>query len=80
MIEADRLWCRWDDARQAGTLPDQGEDESRVLPGDQKRYDALTTRITAELAALRPTLLVRGEFDYRQERVKWTPIAHARGV
>jgi hypothetical protein len=77
MVDADRLWRRWDDARRAGTLPpDAGAEETRVLPENREPYEALAARIEAELAALKPTVLARGEFDYQNGRVRWTPIAH----
>jgi hypothetical protein len=76
MVEADRLWRRWDEARRAGTLPPEGPDAPRALPEDRERYKALLARIEAELGALQPTVLARGEFDYQSGRVRWTPIAH----
>ncbi|HET6762879.1 MAG TPA: hypothetical protein VFH27_04380 [Longimicrobiaceae bacterium] len=77
MIEVDLLWQRWDDARKAGALPQNAPGELPPLPEDRERYAALTTRIDADLAALRPTVLARGTFDYARQRVEWTPIAYA---
>jgi hypothetical protein len=74
MIEADRLWRRWDDARRAGTLPEMPDDAPRVLPEDRPRYAALTAEIDAALARRAPTVLAHGVFQYRPDRVQRTPV------
>jgi hypothetical protein len=76
MLEADRLWPRWEAARKAGTLPNAPHDAPRVLPEDLERYTALKAQIEADLAARTPTVLATAAFDYALDRVEWTPIAH----
>ncbi len=68
MVDADRLWRRWDEACRAETLPPEALDEPRVLPEDREQYEALTARIEHELGVLKPTILARGKFDYQNRR------------
>jgi len=77
MREAHELWRRWDDARREGTVPEMSDDAPRVLPEDQVRYSALRAEIDAALAGLVPTILARGAFQYRPDRVQWTSVEAA---
>jgi hypothetical protein len=74
MLEADRLWRRWDAARRAGTLPQMADDAPRVLPEDRAHYVTLTADIDAALACRVPTMLAHGAFQYRPDRVRWMPV------
>lgn len=71
--ECDEILRRYYKAHQAGTAPEDPDDD-RVLPADRTRRKELELRLAAELAANRHrALVVRGEFELGCKRVRWKP-------
>jgi len=77
-VEADRLFHRWDDARQAGTLPPDATEESLdgdaplVYPADRARFELLERQLHAYLEEARGrAFVVRGES--RGRGFRWLP-------
>lgn len=77
-LEDYRLWERWNEARAAGQLPDDGDDDPddlRVLPGDRDRHCELRALVEGYLARERPrAFVVRGEFELGARRVRWRAV------
>lgn len=62
-IASHQLWLRWDEARRAGTLPQEAHDEVRILREDRARNQQLRDMIEQHWAKRSvPSFIVRGEF------------------
>ena len=75
MLEASALFRRWHPGpRISGqdAPADSGAAEERA------RYVALERQIADGLAKRHPIAIMRGQFDFDPDRVRWTPINHAR--
>jgi len=79
MLEAHALFQRWDAARRAGSIATDPEpDEPLVLPEDRARHQVLERNIATTLRESRPIATMRGHFEYKPDRVRWTPVTSAR--
>ncbi len=77
ILEADALFHRW----HSGPHTRSGEllDGARSVDGDERaRYETLQSDITAALQTLSPVAVLRGEFDFDPDRVRWSPVDGVR--
>lgn len=73
ILEADALFHRWHPGPH--TRSGRSFDGARVVAGAERaRYETLQGDIAAALQALRPVAVVRGDFDFDPDRVRWSPV------
>jgi hypothetical protein len=76
ILEADALFRRWHPG------PHRRGDTSAVVRAadgsERARYQALQNDIAAALRGLRPVAVLRGDFDFDPDRVRWSPLDGAR--
>ena len=75
MLEADALFRRWHPGPRIGS-PD-AQDGPRAAE-DRARYARLEREIADALAARLPIAIMRGQFDFDPDRVRWTPLDRVR--
>ena len=77
ILEADALFHRWHPGphtRSGGAL-----DGASVAHGQERaRYETLQSDIAAALQSLAPVAVVRGDFDFDPDRVRWSPVDAVR--
>ena len=77
ILEADALFHRWHPGphtRSAGRF-----DGASTAHGEERaRYETLQGDIAAALQSLAPIAVVRGDFDFDPDRVRWSPVDAAR--
>lgn len=77
ILEADALFHRWHPGPH--TRGDKSFDGVRVLGGAERaRYETLQSDIARALEALAPVAVVRGDFDFDPDRVRWSPVDRVR--
>ncbi|MDQ4080496.1 MAG: hypothetical protein M3125_07025 [Gemmatimonadota bacterium] len=77
ILEADALFHRWHPGPH--TLGDKSFDGVRGVGGAERaRYETLQSDIAAALEALAPVAVVRGDFDFDPDRVRWSPVDGVR--
>ena len=77
ILEADALFHRWHPGPH--TRSAAAFDRASAVDGaDRSRYETLQSDIAAALHALRPVAVVRGDFDFDPDRVRWSPIDNLR--
>ena len=77
ILEADALFHRWHPGPH--TRADKSLDGAHVAAGaDRARYETLQSDIPAALEALAPIAVVRGDFDFDPDRVRWSPVEGGR--
>ena len=79
-IACHQLWLKWSEAYRSGALPEEPDDEVRILPEDRARNQELREMIEqnwAERSA--PSFIVRGEFDagFGGGKVRWRELDEA---
>ncbi len=71
-VEDNHLWQSWDTAYRAGILPEDVNDDERILPEDRVRHkelrDLIEYHIKAQVGA---PFVVRGKFEPDFNRVRW---------
>ena len=77
ILEADALFHRWHPGPQTRTP--SNDLPARVVDGAERaRYETLQSDIAAALQDLRATAVVRGDFDFDPDRVRWSPVDGVR--
>lgn len=77
ILEADALFHRWHPGPHTRTP--SNDLPPRVVDGAERaRYETLQSDIAAALQALRPVAVVRGDFDFDPDRVRWSPLDGVR--
>lgn len=75
MLEADALLHRWHPGpRISGPFSPDGAG----LAEERARYAELERQIADGLAKRHPIAIMRGQFDFDPDRVRWTPIDRGR--
>ena len=77
ILEADALFHRW----QSGPLtPGITLSDGQAAERDEarRRYDELRSDIAARMAPLVPVAVMRGDFDFDPDRVRWIPVDGVR--
>jgi len=75
MLEANALFSRW----HPGPRTSGRDTADRFASSEGRtRYDELERQIADALATRLPIAVMRGHFDFDPDRVRWTPIEHAR--
>ncbi|MGQ0712708.1 MAG: hypothetical protein ACT4PJ_03130 [Gemmatimonadaceae bacterium] len=73
LLEADALFHRWQPG--PSTHRTTASDGAAVPGGeDRVRYERLRSGIAAGLASLRPVAVMRADFDFDPDRVRWMPV------
>ncbi len=71
-VASHQLWLRWDAAYRAGTLPQDADDEVRILPEDRVHDQELRALIEQFMNMQAGTrFVVHGEFELGCNRVQW---------
>jgi len=79
-VESHQLWLKWDEARRAGTLPQERHDEVRILREDRARHQELRDMIEQHLASQSaPSFIVCGEINagFSGGKVHWRGLNEA---
>ena len=77
ILEADALFHRWHPGPQTRTGIAVGG--ARAVEGAERaRYETLQSDIAAALQSLVPVAIVRGDFDFDPDRVRWSPVDAVR--
>jgi hypothetical protein len=75
MLEASALFHRWHPGPRTGKSPAAAQPGAT---GDRARYADLERQIADALAARLPVAVMRGQFDFDPDRVRWAPIGSGR--
>jgi hypothetical protein len=75
MLEASALFSRWHPGPRTGN---HGARDGSGPAEERARYEELEREIADALATRLPIAIMRGHFDFDPDRVRWTPIDHAR--
>jgi hypothetical protein len=79
ILEADALFHRWHPEPYAPRAT-AADGATAAVHGDERaRYETMQSDIAAALASLRPVAVMRGDFDFDPDRVRWSPIDRGRG-
>jgi hypothetical protein len=77
ILEADALFHRWHPGPH--TRSAIAFDGASAADGEERaRYETLQSDIAAALQALAPVAVVRGDFDFDPDRVRWSPVDGVR--
>jgi hypothetical protein len=75
ILEADALFRRW---HPGPRIVGRGAADGSGRVEDRARYHELERQIADALAARLPIAIVRGQFDFDPDRVRWTLVSGAR--
>ena|SRR5688500_15933279 len=75
MLEASSLFRRWHPGPRTGVEPASAHSGAAE---ERRRYAELERQIADGLAKRHPIAIMRGQFDFDPDRVRWTPIEPAR--
>jgi hypothetical protein len=75
MLEASALLHRWHAGPRTGAEPPADEPDTT---GERGRYAELERQIADALAVRLPIAVMRGQFDFDPDRVRWAPVGSGR--
>ncbi len=75
MLEANALFRRWHPGPRTSSY--SAQDHSPPTP-ERARYEELQRQIADALSARLPIAIMRGQFDFDPDRVRWRPIDRGR--
>lgn len=75
MLEASALFQRWHPGPRTGLDPVA---DQPATTGDRARHADLERQIADALAVRLPIAVMRGQFDFDPDRVRWAPVGSGR--